>query len=215
MDHEAGHRPFFSNQTFEDEEIMGYEGLRIDVALPTDTFVPLLFHSFTRKSFPANDYVSLLRKEFPGGLATTLDAFTAASVRPRPHRLAPPLPRPPLLTRSDTTQKDAAPLAEALADPCLHKVHAGTCKDGAAVHVLRGNVVAAGAALKALHTRMHPLVRFYIDGASELEQDDPRMDLLLAVRMEGDAPVAVMGLLTFYTCGATSASPTCLQPQAR
>ena len=97
-------------------------------------------------------------------------------------------------------QQSTAPLCEVLADPCLEKVHAGTCKGGATVHVLRGNIVAAGPALRALHARMHPLVRFYIDGASALEQDDPRMDLLLAVKMEGSAPVAVLGLLTFYTC---------------
>jgi hypothetical protein len=47
---------------------------------------------------------------------------------------------------------------------------------------------------------MHPLLRFYIDGASELVQDDDRMGILIAAKMDGETPVAVLGFLMYYRC---------------
>jgi hypothetical protein len=80
IDHEAGHEPLFSHQTFEDEEILGYVGLQMDIAIPTDTFVPILLHSYKEKCSPSNDYVALLRKEFSAGLAVNYEEFSNATV---------------------------------------------------------------------------------------------------------------------------------------
>lgn len=87
IDHDAGHEPLFSHQTFEDEEILGYAGLQLDIAMPTDTFVPILLHSYKEKRSPANDYVALLRKEFPAGLAVNQEELSQAVVRNSPGRL--------------------------------------------------------------------------------------------------------------------------------
>jgi hypothetical protein len=97
-------------------------------------------------------------------------------------------------------QASIASLEDTLQDPALTEVHAGTLTSGAAVRVLKFNVVAASDALRRLHARLHPLMRFYIDGASELEQDDERMEALLAVQLEGGKVGAVVGMLTYFKC---------------
>jgi hypothetical protein len=97
-------------------------------------------------------------------------------------------------------------LQDCLADPCLKELKTGATKDGIAVSILGGNLTKAGAALRKLHSRMHPLMRFYIDGASELEQDDERMGILIAAKMEGTLPIAVLGFLTFFKCVACAVS---------
>jgi len=76
-----GYPPAYTNQIFEDEEIRGYQGLEIDVAITTDTFVPLLMHRFSSKVSPANDYVDLISKHFTEGLPSTREAALAFHVR--------------------------------------------------------------------------------------------------------------------------------------
>lgn len=99
-------------------------------------------------------------------------------------------------------QTTVEPLASILEDPALSTVFSATTKSGIPLSILRFNVTAAGPQLKRLHARMHPLVRFYIDGASELDQTDARLEALLAVLMVDGIPVAVPGLLTYFRCAA-------------
>jgi hypothetical protein len=56
--------------------------------------------------------------------------------------------------------------------------------------------------MRTLHARMHPLLFFYIDAASELQQEDANMHLLLLVKYVQDAPKAVLGMLSFFECAA-------------
>ena len=59
-----------------------------------------------------------------------------------------------------------------------------------------------------LHARIHPLLLFYIDGSSGLQQDDANMHLLLLVKYVEDKPVGVLGMLTYFEyaplCNATA-----------
>lgn len=80
ISHEQGHAPLFTNQMFDDEEITGYTRLEIDIVMTTDTFVPWLLSKYDSKVFPANDYVGVLGKEFPEGLANTDDEVAAIHV---------------------------------------------------------------------------------------------------------------------------------------
>ena len=80
VNRDKGHAPLFTNQMFDDEEIIGYSKLQIDIAMTTDAFVPLLLHKYASKQSPANDYIGVLRKEFPAGLHTAVDELTAAQV---------------------------------------------------------------------------------------------------------------------------------------
>eukprot|EP00892_Ulva_mutabilis_P001860 jgi/Ulvmu1/11675/UM008_0084.1 len=180
---DEGYPPTFTNQIFEDEEIIGYQGLRIDVCITMDSFVPLLFHKFSSKVSPANDYVSLISKHFTEGLPQTQE-------------------------EAKSKQATCASLAEVL----------GSCKtqytavvkprpraageaapDEFEVAVRHTPIVGAPEPLRQLHARMHPLLLFHVDAASPLQQDDPNMELLLAVRQTSDdAPVEVIGFLTFF-----------------
>lgn len=79
------------------------------------------------------------------------------------------------------------------------------------VRVVHSAIAGAPEPLRRLHARLHPLLLFHVDAASPLQQDDPNMQLLLAVRDgPGGAPAAVLGFLTFFKCGPpfrTSAEP--------
>ena len=81
LSRDDGYPPGYTNQIFEDEEIRGYQGLEIDIAITTDTFVPLLMHKYSSKVSPANDYVVLISKHFTEGLPTTREAALAEHVR--------------------------------------------------------------------------------------------------------------------------------------
>lgn len=80
IDRAKGYNPLFTNQIFDDEEIVGYSDLEIDIFIAQDTFVPYMVHKFGRKEFPANDYVRLLKKEFPEGLHTSPEELKTARV---------------------------------------------------------------------------------------------------------------------------------------
>lgn len=69
-----------------------------------------------------------------------------------------------------------------------------------AVHcrVLHSIPATASEALRTLHARIHPLLMFYIDACSGLQQDDANMNLLLLVKYSEDKPVAVLGMLTYF-----------------
>ena len=78
---DSGHEALFTNQTFgEDEEIIGYEGLQIAIVFTKSTLTPLLLHKYNTKQSPANDYVTLLSKEFGAGLHASADAAAGADV---------------------------------------------------------------------------------------------------------------------------------------
>jgi hypothetical protein len=62
------------------------------------------------------------------------------------------------------------------------------------------NVSEASPELKELHARLHPLLLFYVDAASPLQQSDETMELLLLVRRVSGVPVAVLGFLTYFRC---------------
>ena len=97
-------------------------------------------------------------------------------------------------------QKKLPSLSTTLEDPCITTISQATTKKGITSHILQFNLTAAAAPLRMLHARLHPLLRFYIDACSELEQTDERLEVLLAVQIEAGAPTAVLGMLTFFKC---------------
>jgi hypothetical protein len=80
VDKAKGYNPLFTNQIFDDEEIVGYSDLQIDIFITQDTFLTYMVHKFGRKEFPANDFVRLLKKEFPEGLHTSPEELHTARV---------------------------------------------------------------------------------------------------------------------------------------
>ena len=74
--------------------------------------------------------------------------------------------------------------------------------------ILHSVPATAEGALRMLHARIHPLLLFYIDGSSGLQQDDANMHLLLLVKYVEDKPVGVLGMLTYFEyaplCNATA-----------
>lgn len=69
------------------------------------------------------------------------------------------------------------------------------------VVIMHTPIVGAPEPVRQLHARMHPLLLFHVDAASPLQQDDPNMQLLLAVRSSSaHGPVEIVGFLTYFKC---------------
>lgn len=76
--------------------------------------------------------------------------------------------------------------------------------DGAQeIQVLHANLANASATLRRIHARLQPLLLFFIDAASLIDQDDPNWDILLAVEKSssenaGGMPPRILGFATLY-----------------
>ena len=71
---------------------------------------------------------------------------------------------------------------------------------GADCRILHSVPATATEALRKLHARIHPLLLFYIDGSSGLQQEDANMHLLLLVKYVEGKPQGVLGMLTYFEC---------------
>ena len=75
-----GYPPGMTHQVFgDDEQILGYTGLKIQILIATDTYVPLLLHKFDKTVSPATNYVGSLTEQFPLGLPTSVEEAHAAA----------------------------------------------------------------------------------------------------------------------------------------
>lgn len=91
-------KPEFTHQIFgDDEEIVGYTGLAVDIYFSQLDFQAYLKVKFEDKAHGATDIVSTLQDHFPGGLTADQKVYMAAvAAAPPPdlHRVGHPLPLP-------------------------------------------------------------------------------------------------------------------------
>jgi hypothetical protein len=108
-------------------------------------------------------------------------------------------------------QEQGPTLAEALKDSdTVHDFsHDFGEEKGANCRILHSIPATACEALRTLHARIHPLLLFYIDGCSGLQQEDANMHLLLLVKYVEEKPVAVLGMLTFFECASSDFDDCC------
>jgi hypothetical protein len=104
-------------------------------------------------------------------------------------------------------QEQGPTLEEALKDSdIVHQFsHDFREEKGVDCRILHSIPATASEPLRTLHARMHPLLLFYIDGCSGLQQEDANMHLLLLVKYVEEKPVAVLGMLTFFECASSDA----------
>lgn len=165
--------PGMCHQVFGDEEtIVGYSGLTADVWLCPQSFRALLQMRYAEKQEPCDNVLESLQEWFNDGAGIDQD-------------------KPDFLQHiSAQAPVDAGSLGSLLLTESL--------KDGATLEVYHTNLATASEAAKAVHKGMQPLLIFYIDAASLVDQTDEKWELLLGVlRQEGQEP-AVVGMCTAY-----------------
>lgn len=113
--------------------------------------------NYNEKSNKADDVDSMLAETFEAGILQGPDADA------RFHES--------LESAGDMTAKDYG-----------EEMERHTLEAGAELIITRVNLASASEELRALHSRMQPLLLFFVDGASGIDSQDPAWDLLVALR---------------------------------
>jgi len=177
--------PSFTHQVFgENERIYGYRGLKIDIYMHCVTFHVLVEISYTEKvksgildrhsHRQADDIEAKLKDVFTAGFTTDREEFIN------------------MLPLYNTAAASLPPTATLLAEG----PKAETCNSWRVVRLKLGSD--APEQILQMHSRLEPMVLFYIDGASAIDGDDPRWDLLLLVTSDDEGNSAVAGFCTVY-----------------
>ncbi|KAL0047452.1 hypothetical protein WJX82_003744 [Trebouxia sp. C0006] len=164
-------KPEFTHQIFgDDEEIVGYKGLAVDIYFSQADFQACVEIAFEDKAYGATDILSTFQEHFPGGLTTNKQQFLTV-----------------------TTQQAGAPLQNLGSPLSIPGVRKG-------LSITQANLAEGSQEFKALHERLQPFLLFFIDGASFIDAADPKWELLLATEHQAGQNVVVgfCTLYTFY-----------------
>ncbi|GLC61744.1 hypothetical protein PLESTB_001798300 [Pleodorina starrii] len=200
----AGGKPVsveYLHQHFGDsEQIRGFSGLKITIWVHVRTYHVWVDISFEVKRPGADKLGPIFEGAFPAGYCRSQEEFVtvaAAAAASMPDLLAlgdcvGTVQLPP--TAYGITAAAAAPAGSAAAEGPVE------------VSVRRFQISTAPPEVKALHTRMEPLLLFTIDGAQFIETDDLQWELMLPVARARDGGCVVMGLTTLFNFFAYPAS---------
>ncbi|KAI8475068.1 MAG: acyl-CoA N-acyltransferase [Monoraphidium minutum] len=174
----------YYNQPFgEAEEIAGYKGLAVDVWVDGATFATWVDVKYESKRPKATDIHAALKEWFPAGYSKTHAEFESALAtagRPVWGELG------RLLSEKDMDVEGAPALA-------LRHV----------------KLSESPAWFKALHARLEPQLIFSVDGASFIDPEDEKWELVAAI-MDGGAGQLLVGFMTVYNFYAW---PTGVRPR--
>ncbi|KAL4422981.1 hypothetical protein ABPG77_005461 [Micractinium sp. CCAP 211/92] len=172
---ENGHfPPEMTHQLFgESEEIVGYDGLSIDIWL-SPQFQAFIDVKYAGKGPGATDLRTPFKEAFPAGFFEQKEDFDRA------------LQEEGSLDLSVLGKEVASQPTEA----------------GSTFRVYRAHLAAADAQLKALHKRMEPLLLFFVDAAAAIDPEDDGWHLFTIVeeppKVAGAPGPAVVGFATAY-----------------
>lgn len=172
---ENGHfPPEMTHQLFgETEEIVGYDGLSIDIWL-SPQFQAFIDVKYAGKGPGATDLRAPFKEAFPAGFFEQKTDFDRALQEEAP------------LDLSALGKEVASQPTEA----------------GSTFRVFRAHLATAGPELKALHKRMEPLLLFFVDAATAIDAEDHGWHLFTIVeeapKVPGAPGPAVVGFATTY-----------------
>lgn len=181
-----GFKPEYCHQVFSDEEeVKGYKGLAVNIFINSRTFVAYAEVSYTEKQAKADDVDSMLTEAFGGELLMGEEGkaeFEAQLV-------------------ASAGKVEVGAYGEEIARQALPRGG----DDNAHLVLTRFNLASAPEWLRAVHRRMEPLLLFFIDGASGIDQNDSAWDVIMALRQSGPS-LQVMGFCTLHGFFAYPAS---------
>lgn len=157
---------------------MGYDGLSIDIYF-TPCFQPLIEIAYAScTSSGRTDLTKPFIDAFPSGFFTEKAKFDAALEEEEKLNLA--TLGATVVTAAETTSRDGT-----------HQTQ-----------ILHSNLSNGTATLRLLHARLQPLLLFFIDAASMIDQEDPNWDVLIAVETPSlenvDIAPRILGFATLY-----------------
>lgn len=147
--------PEFTHQQFGDtQQIKGYKGLEVHLWMCAKDFRTYMDVRYEKKHLkPEHDVEEILAADFPAGLESDRAAFEA---------------------HLSAASFDPSALGAVIASHTL--------RDGAPLDIRRACLPEASPELRALHARLEPLLLFFIDAASSIDQEDPLWFIHTAVR---------------------------------
>lgn len=172
----ASFKPDFTHQIFgDDEQILGYKDLAIDIYFSQQDFRACVEISYTDKLHKAVDIFKTLKEHFPAGLSDNKKQFMSE-----------------VSSKGTATTLSKSSLGKGLSVPGL--------KSG--LSIVQAILAQGSQQLRDLHARMQPFLLFFIDGASFIDEDDAKWEFLLAVeeRAGQDVVVGFCTLYTFFNC---------------
>ena len=118
-------KPEFTHQIFgDDEEIVGYKGLTVDIYFSQADFQACVEIAFEDKAYGATDILSTLQEHFPGGLTTDKQQFLTVAAHPAGallQNLGSPLSVPGVRRGLSVTQANLAGGSQELkVTACMH-----------------------------------------------------------------------------------------------
>ncbi|KAI3437922.1 hypothetical protein D9Q98_000367 [Chlorella vulgaris] len=169
MEEDGTFPPEMTHQLFgEKEEILGYDGLSIDVWF-TPQFQAFIDVKYASKGPGATDLKQPFKEAFEAGFLEDKAAFDKA------------LQEEPAI--------DVVVLGR--------EIVSRETEEGSTFSIYHAQLSSAHPSLKALHARLQPLVFFFIDAASSIDAEDPDWQLLTAVERTADG-VEVLGYASLY-----------------
>ncbi len=182
-------KPEFTHQIFgDDEEIVGYKGLAVNIYFSQRDFQACIDIEFEDKAHGATDVFSTLQEHFPAGLTQDKQQYLAETTQNAATsfgKLGSPLPVPGAKGALSIIQANVAEGSKEL------KVCKPQFQDQK-VALRKGRCYQQhDICLQALHERLQPFLLFFIDGASFIDLDDPKWELLLAIEQRDGRDVVV------------------------
>jgi histone acetyltransferase 1 len=169
LDDDGNFPPEMTHQLFgEEETIVGYDGLSIDIWL-TPQFQAFIDVAMAGKGPGATPLREPFQGTFAAGFFEQKEPFDAAL--------------------QEEEAIDAAWLGRELGSQ--------PTEEGSTIRVAHAQLAKADPKLKALHSRMEPLLFFFVDAASSIDPEDPDWHLLTAVE-ETEEGTQVLGFATCY-----------------
>ncbi|GIL67145.1 hypothetical protein Vafri_20587 [Volvox africanus] len=183
----AVHVDFLHQHFGDSEQIRGYRGLKITIWIHVRTYHTWVDIQFAGKRPGADKLGPIFDGAFPSGYCRSQDEFVETAV-------AAAAAMPDLLTLGDCVGTVPLP-------PTAYGI-TSEAADGSGdfleVSVRRFQVATAPPEVKALHSRLEPLLLFTIDGAQFIDADDPQWELLLPVARAEDGGCLVLGLTSLF-----------------
>lgn len=184
-------KPEFTHQIFgDDEEIVGYKGLVIDIYFSQRDFQACVAVAFEDKAHGATEIFGALEESFPGGLTQDKQQYLATVTKHAGaslHHLGSAVSVPGLQNNLLIAQANLAGGSQELKVSVLLQSDISSLGHGFAQSACSQLTIC----LQDLHARLQPFLLFFIDGASFIEADDSKWELLLATEQRAGQDIIV------------------------
>mmetsp|Transcript_23975 Transcript_23975/g.52458 ORF Transcript_23975/g.52458 Transcript_23975/m.52458 type:complete len:574 (-) Transcript_23975:376-2097(-) len=181
---------FFHQHFGEEEKIKGYLDLQIDVWFSGHTYHTWIDMKWAKKKPGADKLAAIFKEHFPAACKSKEEMIESIVST--------------LNTKVDISKSEvvASVPTTSSGSVLITRQRIAVCQENALDKEMAEYI-------RAVHDRLEPLLLFFVDGVSRIDNDDPKWELLLAVRQKDNL---VMGMQTCYNFWAFPDRKLCKRP---